>query len=451
MDEVAANIINDKAALAEVVRAMKPKAASRIINDPENWRELRRHEGGLTPVEVSKRLAEADLGRMAPLVDLSNALRQKDNHLQGILDARETGVQQLDWDLELPKKPTKREKKAAQLVKDVLGPILGVAIAHASAAPFYGYSITEQVWRKSGGYLVPDFYTPVAHRRFERRGSRMIWRDQGMTEGVDIVAEYPSQFIVSRPRVNGDLPCREGLMRVLSWAALFRNWTLTDWLRLGEIAWKPWRTGQYDRKAYATQEDIDGLVDTLDEMSTSGVAVFSDAVKVDVKWPTGQIGSGAPHAEMFSTMGREMSKAVLGQTETTEASKSSGYAQAKVAYEVKGDKKEADARFVAADITRDTVAWIVFFNFGAGVRPPRLRFITEEAADLQPFGQGVKALTDAGLRIPAKWVRDKAGIPEPAEGEELVGDGNTTEEPETPDAAPAGPKTEPEGSDKDEA
>lgn len=240
-------------------------------------------------------------------------------------------------------------------------------------------------------------------------------------------------------------------MRVLVWAALFRNWTLTDWLRLGEIAWKPWRIGTYDRTKFAKQEDVDGLVDTLDRMSSSGVAVLADAVKVDVKWPTGQVGSGNPHATMFSTMGREMSKAVLGQTETTEASASSGYAQGKVHYEVKLEKREADGRFNAADITRDCIAWIVLLNFGAGVRPPIMRFITEEAADLQPFGQGVKSLTDAGLRIPAKWARDKAGIPEPADGEELVGDGINTEEPTTPDAAPGGPENEPEGSDKDEA
>lgn len=449
--EDAASIINAKVHAAEVVRAVtKPKAGGRVIQDPQRWLDLRRNEGGLTPQSVTWRLNEADRGRMGPLVDLANAMRQKDGHLQGILEARETAVQQLPWELELAKKPTKKEKKAAQFVADVLGPILGVAIAHCSSAPFFGYAVTETVWRKSGGYLVPDCFVPHEARRFDRIGRRVIWDDHQGGAVVDVKAEYPSQFIVSMPRVTGDIPAREGLMRVLVWAALFRNWTLTDWLRLGEIAWKPWRLGSYDRSKFPKQEDVDDLVETIDQMSTSGVAVLSDAVKVDVKWPTGQVGSGNPHETMFSTMGREMSKAVLGQTETTEASKSSGYAQGKVHYEVKLDKRDADAAFCAADITRDLVAWMVLLNFGANVRPPALRFITQEAADLQPFGQGVKALKEAGLRMPAKWARDKAGIPEPAEGEELVGDGIQTEE-ATPEAAPAGPENEPEGSEESEA
>lgn len=442
----AAQIINGAAAAVAQKAAIKPKPA-RVIPDLPVWQQLTKVGGGLTPAAVSARLNDADTGRMASLVDLANALRQKDNHLQGILETRETAVQQLEWDLELPKKPTKQEKKAAEFVKDALRTCVGTVIAHSSAAPFYGYAVTETVWRKSNGYLVPDYFRPVAPRRFEYVGTRLVWNDHYGRGGVDIRDEYPGQFVISQPRVNGDVPCREGLMRVLVWAALFRNWTLTDWLRLGEIAWKPWRIGTYDREKFATQEDIDGLVDVIDAMSTSGTAVVPDSVEVKVEWPTGQAGAGAPHKDMFGTMGREMSKAVLGQTETTESSASSGYAQAKVGYEVKKDKTESDARFIAADLTRDVVAWITLLNFGPRCRVSRFRFVTEETADLKPFGEGVKALTEAGLRMPAKWARDKAGIPEPADGEELLGAAPT--DVEEPKPKPAAPDNEPEGSDEE--
>lgn len=444
--EVAFEIINN----AAMVRAPKPKPRTmRVVGELPVWQQLQTVGGGLTPAAVSARLRSADTGRMVDLVDLANALRQKDNHLQGILETRETSVQQLEWDLELPKKPTKQEKKAAEFVKDALRTCIGPAIAHSSSAPFFGYAVTETVWRKSNGYLVPDCFSPIAPRRFVYVGSTLVWNDHAGQAGIDLRSEYPGQFVISRPRVNGDVPCREGLMRVLIWAALFRNWTLTDWLRLGEIAWKPWRIGTYNRQDFAQQEDIDGLVAALDAMSTSGTAVMPDSVDLKVEWPTGQAGQGAPHRDMFATMAREMSKAVLGQTETTESSSSSGYAQAKVQYEVKKDKTESDARFIAADVTRDVVAWLTLLNFGPRCRVSRFRFITEETADLQPFGQGVKALKEAGLRMPAKWVRDKAGIPEPAEGEELVGDAPATAE--EPKPKPDAPENEPEGSEEDDA
>lgn len=423
----------------------KPKPG-RVIGDQPVWQQIQRVGGGLTPAAVSARLAEADTGRMAQLVDLWNALRQKDGHLQGICETRETSVQRLEWELELGKKPTRTEKKAAQFVEDVLRNGVGDVIAHSSSAPFTGYAVTETVWRKSNGYLVPDYFNPIAPRRFIYKGPRLCWQDTiGQNDGIDIQAEYPGQFIVSQPRVNGDVPCREGLMRVLVWAALFRNWTLTDWLRLGEIAWRPWRIGKYDRSAFATQEDIDGLVGVLDAMSTSGVAVLPDSVELQVKWPEGGAsGKGGPHAEMFSTMGREMSKCVLGQTETTESSNSSGYAQSKTHAEVKKDKTEADARFIARDITRDLIEWLVVWNFGPKVRVPQLKFITEDALDLQSFGSSMKSLAaDAGLRIPAKWARDKAGIPDPVDGEEIIG-GEPLEPAEDKSTKPPGPDTKPE-------
>lgn len=440
-----------------VERAAKPKPG-KVIPEQPVWQQLQRGVGaGLTPVAVSARLAEADMGRMASLVDLANAMRQKDGHLQGILETRESAVQRLDWELELPKKPTQKEKKALAFITDALRGPIPALVAHCSSAPFYGYAVTETVWRKSSGYLIPDYFNPVAPRRFVYEGSSLLFQDlPGLPGGVDLRAQYPGQFVISQPRVTGDVPCREGLMRVLVWAALFRNWDLTDWLRLGEIAWRPWRVAKYDRKQFATQEAVDSLLSLVDAMSTSGAGAFPDSVTLDVKWPTGGNGRG-PHAELFATMGREMSKCVLGQTETTESSGSSGYAQAKVHDEVKKDKTESDARFIGADITRDLVTWLVVMNFGPRVRVPRLKFITEDAVDLKAFADGLKSMSGAqgaGLRVPAKWARDKAGIPHPLEGEEVIGG-----EPEAADEDPGEgsdgessdrPDTKPEGEDAPE-
>jgi phage gp29-like protein len=204
------------------------------------------------------------------------------------------------------------------------------------------------------------------------------------------------------------------------WSALFRNWTLTDWLRLGEIAWKPWRIGTY--KKGASKEDISGLLEVLEGMSTNGVAKIPETVEIDVKWAPN--GTTKPmHEVLFETVAREISKATLGQTETIQSSTTSGYAQAKVHNEVRKDLREARAKQVAIDITRDVIRPMVQLNFGPNVRIPTFTFATQDALDLEAFSKGVKNLKEAGLRIPQSWVREEAGIPEPAEGEELLGDG----------------------------
>jgi phage gp29-like protein len=421
----------------EKAAAPRPKPATQIIGELPVYQQLQRIGGALTPVQVSAIIRSADIGEMAGLMDLGNEARQKDCHLQGVLGTREGAVEGLEWALEPPEKPKRQEKKAAKLVEDSLRPILSTLLGHHTGARYYGYAVSEIDWTKSSQYLVPRAFRPIAPRRFRFVGNRLLWRDDGMGDGVDIVTAYPGKFVVSRPRTNGDVPCREGLIRPLMWAALFRNWALGDWVKLAEIAWKPWRIGRYKKEAFSSQDDVDNLIAVLDGMSSTGIAVLPDTVEVTVQFPAASGGSGGKtsHGELFATLAAEMSKCVLGQTETTESSKSSGYAQAKVHNDVRKDKIESDARYIEMDVLRDVIQWIVLLNFGPSVRPPKLVFLLEETADMGLFSSGIKALVDAGLRVPAVWAREELGIPEPEEGEEIVGDVGV--EPEEATAVPA--------------
>lgn len=401
----------------------RPRQGVQVLPDLSIWQQFQRIGGGLTPSQVSTILREADSGEPRRLIDLANECRQKDGHLHGCLDQAEQSVAGLPWQLRLPADAKAKEKRAAKWVEDVLRRHhdLHRMIAHLTGAVYYGFAVSEIIWAKQDGKLVPQCFRNHDARRFAFRQEDgcFVWQDSGAAP-VDFLDDYPNKFVTSHPRVNGDVPCREGLARLLVWAALFRNWTLTDWLRLGEIAWKPWRIGTY--KKTASKEDIDGLVDVLDGMSANGVAKVPESVSIDVKWAPNAT-TKATHEVLFETVAREMSKAVLGQTETLQASQSSGYAQAKVHADVRRDLRQARASQLARDITRDVIGPMVRLNFGEGLRLPQFEFITQDPVDLASFSLGVKQLGEAGLRIGQDWVREQAGIPTPDDGEELLGDG----------------------------
>jgi len=401
----------------------RPRPDSRVVPDLSLWNQLSRVGGGLTPVQVSGIIREADGGNTTRLMDLANDARQKDGTLQAVLSQSEEAIGGLDWQLQLPAKPKAKEKRATEWIDGLLrgNASFSRLIAHLAGAVYYGYAVSEILWTKTSGRLVPADYVCLAPRRFgfRSRDGLFVLRDEGTKiDGVDVLDAFPNKFVVSRPRVTGDVPCREGLVRVLMWAALFRNWTMSDWLRTGEIAWKPWRIGTY--KPGTSEESVDNLIAVLDGMSSNGVAVVPDTTTLDVKWAPN--GSGkTTHAELFETIGREMTKAVLGQTETTQSSTSSGYAQAKVHNEVRKDLRESRARCVAADITRDVIRPLIELNFGPGMRVPRMRFVTDDSLDFKAFSEGIKNLVDAGTRIPQSWVREEAGIPDPTGDEEILG------------------------------
>lgn len=407
--------------------------------------QLARVAGPLTPHDVSSILRQADIGYMWRYVDLCNELRQKDGHLQSVLQTRELALTGLEWQI-LPfktqsaKSAKLRDRKAAEFCTEALrqctgavtkdGKVLtGLAqmIAHIVGGYYPGYSVAETVYKKDGGDIIPAGFDCVSARRFihDIQSGKLRWCDitAGMSiPGIDLRTEYPGQFIQFEPRVNGDVPTREGLGRVLVWAALFRNWDLRDWLQLAELAWKPWRTGKYNKSA--EQADVDGLFAILDNMSGSGVATYPDNVELNVLWPKNGGKGTSAHKELFDTMGAEMSKAVIGQTLTTEQGQRGSQALGRVHNDVRRDILVADARAVGAVIKRDLLTPLVRMNFAEDVVVPEFEFITEDAEDVVAFSTAIKNLSGAGspgVRIPVRHIYEVCGIPEPEKDEECVG------------------------------
>lgn len=421
-------------------RATKPVVvkidAGPTIHDLPLYSQYQRVGGPITPEQVTDAVRHADVGTMWPLVTLVNDARRKDGHLQAILGTREMALPSLPWEAFSFPGARRKDRKAAEWLTEALtqaagGPQEGTTLhglrgllAHLQSGVLHGYALAETVCEKSGGLLWPVGWNTIgAHRvLFESRTGRPHWFDPtGKTQypGIDLRAGFaPGKILFYQPRVTGDEPTREGLARVLLWASLFRNWSLRDWVALGELAWKPWRQGVY--KKGADKKDISELRDVLRQMSASGVALVPDTTELKVEWPAGNKQDGT-HQGLMAFLAGEMSKAVLGQTLTTEAGERGARALGQVHDQIRHDILEFDAVSVAEVVRRDLIAPLIRRNFGPDVAVPGFRFLTEEAVDLLNFSQGVRNLTQSGLRVPAAWVRDRVGAPEPKDGEECLG------------------------------
>lgn len=415
--------------------------------------------GSLTPQAISSILREAESGDLRRYIDVLNEFRQKDGHLQGILSLVEESIAELPWGLHLPETAKARDKRAAAWIEEVLRSCKGLGddlssfddmIAHLCTSFYHGHSVAETSWAKDAqGRLISTGFYLHAARRFAYRNtdSVFIWRDETMPwAGVDIRREMPGKFLVAQPRVNGDVPCREGLGRVLLWASLFRNWTMTDWLRTAELAWKPWRIGYYSKDA--SKEDISTLEEVLQKLVTTGTATLADTTNFKAEWPGGNAGGGGKptHSELHNVVAQEMSKAALGSTETVQSSTSSGYAQAKVHDKVAMRLVRSRAKQIARIITRDLIRWLAVANFGPDIMVPEFRFVIEESVDIATFGAGIEKLVKAGTKLSQDWVRGRIGAPEPKEGEEIL-EPHAPEPPEPEDGEGEGEGEDGDGED----
>ncbi len=429
--------------LADIVDSVAPLTLSQQAGT--------RIGGNITPGTVNQILSEADVGRPLRLVDLTHECRQRDSHLQAILQVRELSMQALLWDVVPPDGALKRDKKVATFCKEAISAMSGFPelVAHLTGeSTLFGHATAETIWVKQGAYVVPASTKPISCRRFmwtQSEGRLVFIQNPQAVVGIDLLAEYPGKFIQVRRRINGDVGAREGLCRTLIWGALFRNWSNADWMKLAELFWKPWRTARLN-KPDPQPEDINKVKTVLAGMMANGIAVVPDFVDLEVHWPAFPPAgaNGSPHAELLSFMAREMSKAVLGGTDTVEPGNNGARASTEVRNEVRKDIRNADALALSAEIKRHLIAPMVRMNFGETQTVPGFQFLTEDPADVAKFSLSMLNLRNAGLKIPASYVYDQAGMSPPKGDEELLGDG----QPVTPDNAG---KPKPNGNQEDDS
>jgi len=470
---VAALSRSRRAPKARAARADAPTAAAKppanvgsALRDPSLWEQFTRIGGGLTPYDVQQIIQQADAGDPVRLVDLANEMRQKDAHLQATLFTREAALGGLEWEVVLPDTRGRPRYSAngspiraavgeqqRRFVDETLRALdapraeadttsFRGLLAHAAGGAYYGWAVAESLFHLDRrGRLVPRGFKCHSPRRFgfTSDDGHLVLRDS--TTGfkpVDLRASFPHRFIISQPRITGDVPAREGLARGLMWPALFRNWTLSDWLKLAELAWKPWRIGKILKGASPAEKSA--LEQTLRDLTAVGAATHTENTEIHLQWPQGSSGSGTSgHGDLHARMAAEISKAVLGQTLTTEQGSSGSYSLGQVHNDIRKDIRAFDAAHVASVITRDVVRPLIELNFGPGAPVPIFRFVTEDIADFGAMANALKTLVvDIGMKIPASWAHDQLGIPKPEEGDELLGVpvDDEASEPDTNDVAP---------------
>lgn len=401
-----------------------------VVEEPLLSSQIGQIGGNLTPAVISSILAYADTGNQYRLVDLAHDARQKVSTLHAALALAELSVSQLKWQVKPPPKANRKEKKLAQAFAEAFQSADGRSemIEHSiGERRLFGHASSEAIWGESNGFLVPVKYKTISCRRFGFRGSdgALVFGGEGNpNNGIELLKEYAAgKFIQARQRINGDVPAREGLARLLVWLAVGCNWSYKDWMMLAELAWKPKRLGKYKRNA--STDDIRILKSILRDLMTSGAAAHSEDVEVNLLWPQGSAsggsGSKAVHKELLQWLGAEICKAAIGSADQLEP----GENGARAATETRSNNpkviRDANANSLADCITRQQVVPFTRYNGGERVRPGTFEFITDDPVDLEKFSKAVKNLKDASMRIPEQWASDATNIPIPADGERVLG------------------------------
>jgi phage gp29-like protein len=228
----------------------------------------------------------------------------------------------------------------------------------------------------------------------------------------------PFKFIVHIARAKSGVPIRGGIARAAGWAYLFKNYILKDWVTFAEVFGQPVRIGRYHPGA--TEQDKRALLRAVANVGTDAAAIIPETMMIELV-EARRGGSPELYQRFCEYMDAQISKAVLGQTLTTELPRGGGSrAAAEVHERVRMDIKAADARRLQETITRDLVKPIVDLNLGARKRYPRFVVRVPREEDLRGLAEIVAMLADRGVRISQRAVLHRLGLDEAAVDELAV-------------------------------
>jgi phage gp29-like protein len=167
-------------------------------------------------------------------------------------------------------------------------------------------------------------------------------------------------------------------------------------------------------------------------IANDGAAIIPQGMDVEFHEVNGSRGE-AVFGGLLEYVDKQISKLVVGQTMTSDDGSSLG--QAKIHNEVRLDILRADGKQLASTINRDLIRPFVDLNFGPQNDYPRIELPVPDPEDVEALSSSLAQLVPLGLRVGQREIRDKLGLSDPGEEEDvLTAPSAPSIEPKAPDA-----------------
>ncbi len=324
----------------------------------------------------------------AQLYDLYNDIVSIDGHLSGLIQKRIDAVRNKSIRFIDPE-----GKKI-----DSLAPL----IESEKFGRFIELIMESILWGVSGVQFIvgKNFDFVEIPRKHIRPESGIIARSQFDFTGIDYTTD-PFIHIIGKPYNLGKLlQC--------SLYALYKRSGFGDFAQYVEIFGQPVRIIYYD--AYDTQTKSE-LRKILDQAGGSLAMMVPKQAKFEMLDGKTANGTGELQSRLIQACNDEMSLAILGNTETSRSSQSSGYAQSKTHADQQLEITKSDIKFVANVLNNPS-----FLNILAAYGFPvngKFEFEKELDIDKLKLRLDIDQIVSANVTVSSDYWYQTYGIPKP--------------------------------------
>lgn len=389
----------------------RPKDAADIARIPmpaQHFASLSQQSYTLQRILMT--LREAVRGEALAYLSLAEDIEERNLHYYSLLQTRKLKVCGLEPEI-LPGD----ESPKAQEIADAFRKSVAQTEAFYSLkldlmdAIAKGYSVVQPVWdTTTRPWTFKEFVwqDPRLFMFDPETLSELRWRDPNYPYGRPIPA---GQYIVHRPKLRTGITLRAGVARLACIAYLFKSPALTQWGAFLEVFGMPLRLAKYD-PATMGEKEIAALKRAVVNIAHDAAAVIPEGASLEIL--DGRRPGMSQGSNVFEGMANywdaQLSKAILGQTMTTDDG--SSLAQAQVHDSVRDDIALADGASLDFRLRSDVATPWTRYNYGAAAPVPVIKHPVEPPEDMTAFSAAVAPLITAGMPVDWDEIREKFGL-----------------------------------------
>lgn len=385
----------------------------------------------LDPAKMGRTMRQADAGDTEAMFEMFSAV-EEDPHVYSVLSKRRRQLTSRTMQI-TPVDDSDRAQRSAELCNELIygeGGERGVsnwdealwdmtdAIGRAYSVAQLQWEFIDGLWRVSTINRWPQRDTLIGDpfvSGFDREEEIRILTRDNPARGEEVPL---FQFICHKHRARSDSLNKAALLRVVSWYFLFKHFSVKDWTIFAERYGMPVRVGKYS-KASNDQERLE-LVKAINDLGKDGGAVIPK--DSEIEFVEARVSGSLPYPQLAQFCNGEISKAILGNTLTTEVGSSGGNrALGEVHERGEIDMTDDDGKRLAITIRQQLCRPLVKFNLGDNFPVPFVNFLAEEEQNLKERAERDKILiAEIGLPVSRQYLYETYEIPIPQDGEEVI-------------------------------
>lgn len=361
----------------------------------------------------------------------------RDAHAGSVLQTRYLAVAGEKWEVA----PGADDDKSREIAAFVTGALTNCNLLQAAQellqGILYGYYVGEIMWAERDKAIVPAKILAKHPRRF---GFTMERELRMLTKAAPREGEaVPERKFIVFSYGASDNPYGKALGQRLWWPVWFKKVGIKFWLIFLEKFGMPTVVGEYP--SGAKPEEKKTLKEAAEAIHSETGVIIPEGMML--KLLEASRGGTVTYESLCDYMDRQISKAVLGQTLTTEMSSSGGsYGASQTHDEVRQDIKEADAGMLAECFNETLIKWLVDHNFAGVTAYPRFAYITKKESTLKELAERDEILVGKiGVQVDPDYWYKTYNLPAPQGGPAVITPTTGYPPPQFAEQATAGKRT----------